>query len=212
MKSTPDGQARAGLRTRVGVLVGLVTLTVSVVAAGGSAQEYGESRGTLAVTHSLEVSGDGFSPSSAVTVELRSSSTDEAVDLGTLTADGTGRLEGSINLPGSLAPGPYALTATGVTPEGATRILSAGVQVPGLDTQPAPVEPAPGIPVWLLALLPVLGLLLVGGAGWWLAAARRRQDEPSSSTEGPPTEAAEHRSRPWPWTRLPGRQGKQVDR
>jgi len=114
------------------------TVIVVGILAGAStavAQEYGESRGSLGVGHRLEVSGSGFSANSAVRIELVNDDTGETTDLGTVTSDGTGTLAGSVALPEGLAPAMYTLTATGVTGDGVTRVLSVA-----LGAQPLPPE------------------------------------------------------------------------
>jgi len=171
MSHEGTSRARTALRAGLGSMAALALLAVM---GGAAAQEYGESHGTLVVRQSLEVSGDGFSADSAVKMQLTDPDTGEVTDLGTLTSDGGGGLTGSITLPDGLTPGAYTLSATGVTPTGTTRVLSAGVQIPGVGAEPVPVQPSAGIPLWLLVLLPVLGLLAVGGAYWWLAIRRRR--------------------------------------
>lgn len=148
-------------------------LAILALMPAASGQQYGESHGALAVTQSLKVSGDGFTALSAVKVQLANPDNGETIDLATLTSDRAGGLAGSIALPDGLVPGTYRLTATGVTPEGATRVLSASVQLPGVSAAPEPVEPVGGTPLWLLVLLPILGLLVGTGAGWWFAVARR---------------------------------------
>jgi hypothetical protein len=175
-------------RGRVGILVVLVgavmTLAILVSAPTVAAQEYGESRGNLTVGQFLELSGDGFSANSAVKVQLMNPGTGETIDLGTLTSDDAGRLAGSLTLPVGLGAGTYTLAATGVTRDGATRILSAGLQIPGAAVDEVPCEPAGRLPVWLLVLLPVLGLLLMGGACWWFAVGRERWKSERPAAEG----------------------------
>jgi len=167
-----------------------VALTVLTAMTGAAAQEYGESHGTLVVRQSLEVSGEGFTANSAVKMQLRAPGTGETTDLGTLTSDGGGGMTGSITLPDGLTPGAYTLTATGVTPEGTTRVLSASVEIPGVGAELAPVQPSAGMPAWLLALLPLLGLLAVGGGGWWFAIGRRRRHAEPAAAAGPSEDAA----------------------
>ncbi len=185
--------SRPRITARSAAGAALFVLAVLAVAPGAVAQQYGESQGTLAVNQLLEVSGDGFSPGSTVKVELRNGDTGEVIDLGFLTGDDAGRLRGAIALPEGLAGGGYTLTATGVTPDGATRVLSAELQLPGLKTGETPPEPSDGMPVWLVVLLAALGPVLAGGAWWWgFVTGRRRgpatrpaaEAEPSGDGEG----------------------------
>jgi hypothetical protein len=175
---------RGGVGILVVVVGAVMTMAIPAPAPIALAQEYGESHGPLTVSQFLELSGDGFSASSAVKVQLTNSSTGETIDLGTLTADDAGRLAGSLTVPQGLAPGTYTLEATGVTSDGATRILSAGLQTPGAAGGEVSCEPSGGLPVWLLILLPVLGLLLIGGACWWFTIGRERWKTGRRATEG----------------------------
>jgi hypothetical protein len=195
-------------KARVRTLAVLAAEAIAVVILGSIsvavAQEYGESRGALTVRQFLEVSGDGFSANSAVKMQLTNPSTGETINLGSLTSDGVGRLTGSIILPEDLAAGTYTLAAIGVTADGATRILSAGLQTPGAAAEQTPCEPSGGLPVWLVVLLPVLGLLLMGGVWWWFAIGRERwKTERPAADEGLPGEATGRAGwrRLWAWLR-----------
>jgi len=182
--------------TALGVAaMALLALAVLAVMPGAVAQQYGESQGTLAVSHLMEVSGDGFSPGSTVKMGLRRDGTDETTDLGSLACDGAGRLAGAIALPEGLPGGRYTLTATGVTLDGATRVLSAELQVPGSGSDETPDESSDGVPKWLVVLLATLAPVLAGGAWWWGYAAGRRRGaagwaagEPGPSADGPGVE------------------------
>lgn len=119
----------------------LWSLVVALVwtAAPAAAQEYAQETGDLEFTLSLVVdfSGDGYAADSTVLLTLVPEGSDGATDMGTLEVDSTGAFTGSITLPDGLAPGRYMLAATGVTEDGATRILSAGITIggePGPDT------------------------------------------------------------------------------
>ncbi len=73
----------------------------------------------------LTLSGDGFVGDSVVLVSLTTDGTDESIDLGTLATDSTGAFSGSVALPEGVGISAITLTATGVTEDGATRVLSA---------------------------------------------------------------------------------------
>jgi len=191
------------------VLAGMIVPGILAGASTAVAQEYGESRGSLGVRHYVEVSGDGFSANSAVKMKLVNDETGETTDLGTLTSDDAGALAGSVALPEGLAPGTYTLTVTGVTDDGVTRVLSAGL---GSQTVAAgeegPGGPLGGMSVWLIAGLSVLALALAADAWRWIANGhtRRRAERPAAPgglpPEGLPEQTVERpgwlRPSPWP--------------
>ncbi|WP_409330142.1 fibronectin type III domain-containing protein [Trujillonella humicola] len=87
----------------------------------------------------LAVRGAGFLPHSTVTLVVYSAPT----VLGTLVADATGAVAGTVALPAGLAPGVHTLVAVGVDPAGDPHHLVSAVTVAG--TAPAAVAgPGPG--------------------------------------------------------------------
>ena len=105
--------------------------SLSVPIAG--AQQYEDEVGDLdlAVTVSITVtlSGDGYVGDSVVYVTLTSEDGEQVVELGTIPTDDQGRFFGEIVLPDDLEPGIYTIATTGVTGQGATRVLSTSVAV-----------------------------------------------------------------------------------
>ena len=200
-------KARASIRTVV--LASMIALGILAGASTAVAQEYGESRGSLGVKHYVEVSGSGFSANSAVKMELVNDNTGETTALGTVMSDDTGTLAGSVALPEGLAPGAYTLTVTGVTDDGVTRVLSAGLGSPAIVAgEEGPGGPLGGMSVWLIAGLAVLALALAADAWRWIANGRdrRRAERPAVSgglpPEGLPGQTVERpgwlRPSPWP--------------
>jgi len=140
--------------------VGLLTIATAclVAAPAAVAQEYVGEAGDLDVTMSATptVSGAGFAANSAVFLTLTVNSTGEVIELATLETDSLGTLSGSVMLPDDLEPGTFTLTATGVTEDGASRVLSATVT--SADDSGPPV---------MIVIAVVLALLAAIG-GWWL--------------------------------------------
>jgi len=167
---------RARVKNLAVVLASMIVLGILAGASTAVAQEYGESRGSLGVKHYVEVSGSGFSANSAVKMKLVNDDTGETTDLGTLTSDDSGELAGSVALPEGLAPGAYTLTVTGVTDDGVTRVLSAGLGSPVVAAgEEGPGGPLGGMSVWLIAGLSVLALALAGDGWRWIANGRNRR-------------------------------------
>ncbi len=112
------------------LIIGSAALTAAPLA---FAQEYAQETGDLELTRPkvLTLSGDGFVADSVVFLTLTATGTDQVIDLGTLETDSTGAFSGSITLPDDLEPGMYTLSATGVTEDGATRVLSAEASLGG---------------------------------------------------------------------------------
>lgn len=174
-----------GRSRRVSVLVvGALTACVALALAGTAvAQEYGGSTGELAVAGSaipggpLEVSGGGFVAGSVVYVVLTSEATGEVVDLGVLQTDSSGAFAGTVTLPGSVISGTYTLSATSVTADGVTRVLSADVEVVSVlgPTQPGEATGGWSSGRWILLIAGiVVSVSALAGGGWWLFGVRRR--------------------------------------
>jgi len=98
-----------------------------------SAQQYEDEVGDLdlevTVSITVTLSGEGYVGDSVVYVTLTSDDGEQVVELGTIPTDDQGRFFGDVALPEGLEPGTYTIAATGVTSEGATRVLSAPVGV-----------------------------------------------------------------------------------
>lgn len=98
-----------------------------------NAQQYEDEVGDLdlevTVSITVTLSGEGYVGDSVVYVTLTSDDGEQVVDLGTIPTDDQGRFFGDVTLPEGLEPGTYTIAATGVTSQGATRVLSAPVGV-----------------------------------------------------------------------------------
>jgi hypothetical protein len=72
-----------------------------------------------------------------------------------------------VTFPDSVVPGAYTLSATGVTPDGATRVASANVEVASVLGPTQPGEAAGGLSragwILLIAGIAMLAGALVGG-------------------------------------------------
>ena len=123
--------AGMGRIARRSVLAAAVIWSLSVPIAG--AQQYEDEVGDLdlAVTVSITVtlSGDGYVGDSVVYVTLISEDGEQVVEIGTIPTDDQGRFFGEIVLSDDLEPGIYTIATTGVTGQGATRVLSTSVAV-----------------------------------------------------------------------------------
>ncbi len=78
---------------------------------------------------------------SVVYVTLIPADGSDEIDLGTLSTDEAGRFSGELTIPTGLEPGAATVAATGVTSEGATRVLSTQI-VLGQEPGPEPVPAA----------------------------------------------------------------------
>jgi len=103
----------------------------------------------------LSVSGGGFQPATAVTVELHST----VVKLGTLTSDSSGSADGAVSIPDSIPVGTHDLDLTGVNPDGTERLLSATVQINALSQTGSSMSSGFGVLFWIVLGVVVLGLL-----------------------------------------------------
>ena len=128
-----------------------------IVAPAAVAQEYVGEAGDLDVTMSETptLSGSGFAANSIVFLTLTVNVTGEVIDLGTLETDSMGAFSTSVAMPDGLEPGTSTLTATGVTPDGASRVLSANVTT-AEDSGPP-----------VLILIVGIAVLIVAIGGWW---------------------------------------------
>jgi hypothetical protein len=157
----------------VATIAGLMIVGALWLAPAASAQPYGGTTGPLTVTRSGDVwnvSGTGFMADSQVTLMLTGDGGTE-VTLGALFADSSGALAGSVPVPDGLDPGVYTLSATGVSADGATRVLSAAVTV--TEEGETGVPSAPGLPAWGIIGTVALAVL-AAGVGLGLFFYRRR--------------------------------------
>ena len=129
--------ARLRIWCLLAFIAGLMALT-PLATAQEYASETGELDLDLTVVVTVTISGDGFVGDSVVYITLVADGEDE-IDLGTLATDDLGRFFGEITLPNGLEASSYTIIATGVTAQGATRVLSTVINVgpePSLTTTP----------------------------------------------------------------------------
>lgn len=179
-----DERMRGGRWASAFVAAVLIAFAVLIPVGAAAAQEYGGSTGELTVTGSaapggaLQVSGEGFVAASVVYVTLTAEATGEVIDLGTLETDSAGAFAGMVTLPDSVVPGTYQLSATGVTPDGATRVVSADVEVTSALEPTQPGESPGGLSGtgWFLLIGGIaLTLSALSAGGWWLFWVRPRR-------------------------------------
>ncbi len=124
--------------------VGLAALALGLALAPTAwAQEYATETGELDVaietTLTAQLSGQGYIGGSVVFVTLRLGDGSEEIELGTIDTDEAGRFVGEIVIPVELATESVTIAATGVTADGATRVLTAEISLVGEaapDAQP----------------------------------------------------------------------------
>ena len=129
-------------KARVSML--LVTVFLFLAAPMAQAQEYGESLGDLTLPGPgpyapgdfVSFSGDGFLPGSDVYLTLLATTDGAISDVGIAPADSAGRIDGSFVVPLGAGDGMYTVSATGVTADGATRVLSGAIEVASPDDEP----------------------------------------------------------------------------
>ncbi len=148
-------------------LVAVLILGALAVPAGASAQSYQGQTGTLRVSDrtpapgaSVGVAGSGFAARSKVIISIESA----PLQLAVTTADDAGAISTTVSIPTDIALGTHTLKATGITPDGATLVLSATLEVAGSKSGLASTG---GVPP---ALFVVLGVFLVLGAGAFVLA------------------------------------------
>lgn len=122
----------------------LVALLLLLMAPMALAQEYGESLGDLGLPgpgpytpgETVSFSGDGFLPDSDVYLTLLAATDGAITDVGVVTADSAGAIAGSFVVPLEAGDDNYTVSATGVTPDGVTRILSGAIEVASPEDEP----------------------------------------------------------------------------
>lgn len=143
----------------------LLLATVAMLVMGSistAGAQYGGGTGpvgapnTVAPGESVTISLGGFRPNSQVTVTIEST----PVTLGTFRADSGGNVNATVTIPSSLSVGDHTLKVTGVSPTGASRVVSQDVAVTATGT--SPLTGTRAIPLVALgAVLIVLGLTTV---------------------------------------------------
>lgn len=135
-----------------------VVVTATLLAAVAAAlppvalAQYPVDSGTLGASSSeispggtVDVSGGGFAPGSAVSIIFRS----DPILLKTVSADSTGRIDTDVAIPRSASPGSHTLEARGRAAGGGTLVLTRTIEVLGAQ---AGGHPETGLSLlWLVA-------------------------------------------------------------
>lgn len=152
---------------RIGALVPTALVALLLLPAAALAQQYEGEMDSLDVStsqpapgESVTISGSGFAPGSEVTITIESS----PQTLTIVFADADGAFTATVRIPADLSPGLHALEATGVTPDGATLVLSTEVTVAATRAELA--ETGEGVPRTVFIVAAALaGVLLLGMVG-----------------------------------------------
>ena len=96
-----------------------------VTTGGLTVEQNGQTTNPVAPGSTVTVSGEGFASGATVGLDIQSTPT----SLGTTTAGGSGSISATVTIPSSISAGPHTISATGVSPSGATLVLSAQVTV-----------------------------------------------------------------------------------
>lgn len=117
----------------------------------------------------LTVSGSGFARGSTVTIQILST----PQTLATVKADGSGAFNTQVTIPSNYF-GSHTLQAVGVTPDGATLVLSTTITIGGANGSGSSGMASTGAEVMVTAI--VAAVLIVAGA--FLLIFRRRANRP----------------------------------
>lgn len=163
---------------RTAILVGAA---IALTAAPAAAQQYPPETKTIAASDTTPcpggattITGEGFEPSSTVTLTL-----DDTIELGTPTADDEGKISLDVTIPETTATGQHTVKATGA---GIDAAITASLNVVSCDAVPPTTAPAGGgdLPRTgsdsTMTMVRVgLALAAVGGVLLAVAAKRRRR-------------------------------------
>jgi hypothetical protein len=153
----------------------------AAVARGG---EYPPSTGDLetSIAAHVELSGAGFAGGSAVILSLVDQVTGEVHDLGSLMTDESGSISGTVTVPAELPPGVYTMAATGVTGDGTQLVLSAAIEIVGVNgSVQAEGSSSTGV-LWIVIVLEAIAL----GAMWWWGFTGRRSADTGDASDAEP--------------------------
>lgn len=162
----------SAMKRLIAVSVAVIGMIIAAASIGVSASAYPPgtsptialSSSTVGCGSSLVVSGQNFAPNSSVELTLHSG----AIDLGTVTTDGSGAFSAEVTIPSSVGAGSHEIEATGGG-EIATAFVT--VTCAGAPGGPPPVA---GTGVAILSIGGV-GLVLLIGGGLLVMAGRRRR-------------------------------------
>jgi hypothetical protein len=111
------------------------------------------SQDTLKAGDSVTIQAGGWQPSSDVEIFLHS----DPVDIGTLTADESGNIDGSVSIPADTPPGTHEIVALGLDTSGEPMGSSADVTVQSAEADPTGGTPSAASPVTTMGQLPYTG-------------------------------------------------------
>jgi hypothetical protein len=123
------------------------------------------STNTIVFGGKLGVSGGGFEPQTAVSVDLHSA----VVALGRLTSDKSGLAQGAFTIPMSVPVGAHELQMSGRNPDGSARLLTASVVIQQQSLSGGSSSSAGTVLLWTGV---GVGVLLIAGVALLLV--RRR--------------------------------------
>lgn len=124
--STTSTTAGATTSTTAGATTTTVAgATTTTLGANDTTGTLTASPSTVAQGGSVTVSGSGFAPNASVSLTLFS----DPVALGTLTANASGAISGSVTIPANAATGAHRIEAKGANNISGNNILSANIQV-----------------------------------------------------------------------------------
>jgi len=157
---------------RIRALAPMALTALFLLPSAALAQQYEGETDTLDVSTlepvpggAVTISGSGFAPGSDVTITIEST----PQTLTTVSADADGAFTATVQIPADLSTGSHMLKATGVTPDGATLVLSTEVTVAGTGAELA--ETGEGVPRTVLIVAAALaGVLLLGTVGLFVRA------------------------------------------
>lgn len=149
---------------RIHALAPMALTALFLVPSAAIAQQYEGDTDTLDVSTSepapggsVTISGSGFAPGSEVTITIEST----PQTLTTVFADADGSFSATVQIPTDLSLGPHTLQATGVTPDGATLVLSSELTLAAPGS-----EEAEGLPIAVVVIAVALaGVVLLGAVG-----------------------------------------------
>ncbi|MBW3557405.1 MAG: hypothetical protein KY454_10780 [Actinobacteria bacterium] len=115
----------------------------------------------------VTVTGGGFAPTSSVTVSF------DTIVLGTTVTRDNGTFTTTVTIPANASPGSHTLTAVGTAPNGATRRLTATIEVLGVSAARSGTLPRTG--PGLATPLAASAVLLISAGSVAVLSTRRRR-------------------------------------
>jgi hypothetical protein len=117
---------------RLLMTAGVSAVLVLTVATPQASAQYGYGGGTLGASsttvtpgQSITVSGDKYAKNTPIDITIASAPT----HIGSATTDANGAFSTSVKIPSSTGPGTHTISASGLAPDGTTRVLSVTITV-----------------------------------------------------------------------------------